>query len=230
MARRRSSKRAALVLTPGLLLILLVGCLAVWLERADRLPEPAAAIVREAEAAILAPVFKELGIELPRTTQTPVVPDGNIDIGEARTLLGRVRVEAELREGYERSDWPHWLDLDHDCRNRREKVLMAESLEPPLMSRDGCRVLKGRWRDLYTGETVSDPAGLDIDHVVALEEAHGSGGHAWDCERRAAFANDLTDARSLIAVTAAANRAKGAQGPEDWLPPDQGDRCRYVVD
>jgi hypothetical protein len=124
VARRRSSKRAALVLTPGLLLILLVGCLAVWLERSDRLPEPAAAIVREAEAAILAPVLKELGIELPRTMRTPV-PDGNIDIGEARTLLARIRVEAEVMAGYARSDWPHWLDLDHDCRNTREEVLVA---------------------------------------------------------------------------------------------------------
>jgi hypothetical protein len=47
--------------------------------------------------------------------------------------------------------------------------------------------------------------------------------------QRAAFANDLGDARSLIAVTAAANRAKGDQGPEEWLPPLAAYRCQYVA-
>jgi hypothetical protein len=109
-------------------------------------------------------------------------------------------------------------------------VLVAESLDPAVLSRDGCRVLKGRWLDAYTGETLTDPGTVDIDHVIALEEAYGSGGHAWNRERRAAFANDLSDGRTLIAVSASANRAKGAQGPEEWLPPQLAYRCRYVVD
>ncbi|MCE8419635.1 hypothetical protein LZ190_13065 [Rhodovulum sulfidophilum] len=29
--------------------------------------------------------------------------------------------------------------------------------------------------------------------------------------------------------TASANRSKGARGPLDWLPPDQGFRCQYVL-
>jgi hypothetical protein len=71
---------------------------------------------------------------------------------------------------------------------------------------------------------------LDVDHFVPLAEAHDSGGYAWDQERRAAFANDLADPRSLVAVTAAANRSKSDQGPEDWLPPLQSYRCQYVAD
>ena len=31
-------------------------------------------------------------------------------------------------------------------------------------------------------------------------------------------------------MSASANRAKGDQGPEDWLPPETGYRCRYVAD
>jgi hypothetical protein len=77
---------------------------------------------------------------------------------------------------------------------------------------------------------VSEPRELDVDHFVPLAEAHRSGGRAWDRERRAAFANDLRDPRSLIAVTASANRSKGDKGPEEWLPPDASYRCRYAAD
>jgi hypothetical protein len=57
-----------------------------------------------------------------------------------------------------------------------------------------------------------------------------SEGHGWSQERRAAFANDLFNPLSLVAVTAAANWAKGASGPEEWLPPKGRPRCRYVAD
>jgi hypothetical protein len=103
-------------------------------------------------------------------------------------------------------------------------------LEPAKLGQKGCRVLGGRWVDVYTSEVITDPALPDVDHVIALDEAHSSGGHAWSRKRRAAFANDLSDPRTLVAVSAGSNRAKGSQGPEDWLPPDRGYWCRYVAD
>ncbi len=230
MARRRLRARRRFVLTPGILLILVLGLLAVWLGRTDRLPEPLSVLVREAEVHVLGPVLRELGIEVPYSERPPVVPEHGFDADHARTALARISIEPERKEGYEREAWPHWLDLDSDCLDTREEVLVAESLEPTRLSRDGCRVLGGRWLDRYTGETITDPSALDVDHVVALEEAHRSGGHAWSRERRAAFANDLSDPRTLVAVSSAANRAKGSQGPEDWLPPEPRSRCRYVVD
>jgi hypothetical protein len=113
--------------------------------------------------------------------------------------------------------------------NARHEVLAAESLGALTLSRDDCYVLGGLWRDAYTGETTREPSKPDVGHVVPLAEAHRSGGHAWDQERRAAFANDLGDTRALIAVSASANRPKGDQGPEEWLPSDAADRCRYVA-
>lgn len=142
--------------------------------------------------------------------------------------LDTIRVEPERREGYDRSDWPHWLDSDGDCRNTRHEVLASESLRPPALSADGCKVVGGLWRDLFTGELEQEPRRLDVDHFVPLAEAHRSGAHAWSREKKAAFANELSDPQSLIAVTASANRSKSDKGPEEWLPPDPTYRCRYV--
>ena len=186
--------------------------------------------MKEAEVKVLDPLLREFGVRLPFPERPPAGSAEGLDLERTRTLLAGIRVEPERTRGYQREDWPHWLDLDDNCLNAREEVLVAESLEVAELSQDGCRVLSGRWFDRYTGESFNDPAALDVDHVVALEEAHESGGHAWTREQRAAFANDLADPRTLIAVSASANRAKGSQGPEEWLPPVRQDHCRYVAD
>lgn len=218
---------------PALTITLMVGVALFALERTGTLPEPAAVIVRQVERW-LAPLLDEIGIELPpqtdQATPSSLETDDRAAVTQAVALLDRIVVEPERGAGYDREDWPHWLDLDGDCMNARHEVLAAESLEPPTLSADGCDVVSGLWRDAYTGETVRDSADLDVDHFVPLAEAHRSGGHAWDQERRVAYANDLGDARALIAVSASANRSKSDQGPEEWLPPDPAYRCRYVAD
>lgn len=131
---------------------------------------------------------------------------------------------------YDRDDWPHWSDEDHDCRNTRHEVLAAESEVPVTYAdRERCKVARGRWRCPFTGRVITDPGKLDIDHLVPLHEAHKSGGHAWTTERRRRYANDLTEPAHLVAVDRHANRAKGDKGPERWLPSDPSARCRYVT-
>lgn len=227
MARTRHRPRRRL--TPALLLVLLIGLAVTVADRAGWLPEPIGRIVREIETAVLDPLLQELGVGS-ATDIPPPSPDRNPEFAELRTILARIRVEPEHRGGYQREDWPHWLDPDGNCLDAREEVLVAESLDPVRRSPDGCRVLAGRWLDRYTGEILTDPGTVDVDHFVPLQEAHDSGGHAWSRERRAAFANDVADLRTLIAVSAAANRAKGAKGPEDWMPPNRRYGCRYVAD
>jgi len=153
-----------------------------------------------------------------------------IDYEKTQRLLDAIRVEDEKRGGYVREDWPHWLALDGGCLNARERVLIRDSQRPAKLARKGCSVASGDWLDPYTGERFTDPTLVDIDHRVPLEEAYGSGGHAWTRERRAAYANDLSDPLTLLAASREANRAKGAKGPEEWLPPKRDGICLYVAD
>jgi hypothetical protein len=69
---------------------------------------------------------------------------------------------------------------------------------------------------------------LEIDHVVALKESWDSGAYAWDDARRTAFGNDLTDRRTLVAVTSSANQSKGDSDPSNWLPPLISDHCPFI--
>ena len=223
-ARSRSRRRRAPRRLTPLLLVLLLGSLgAVALERGGVLPEPVTGVVREVETAVLAPLLRELGLDWPGVLLPPPAPrtaDERAAVARAIGALDAIPVEPEHRAGYAREDWPHWRDEDGDCLDTRDEVLAAESLERVRLSPGGCSVVAGRWQGDYTGETVTDPGALDVDHLVPLQEAHDSGGWNWDRGRRAAYANDFSDPRTLIAVTAGANRSKGAQGPEDWLPPD----------
>lgn len=130
---------------------------------------------------------------------------------------------------YDRSDWGRWVDEDGDCQDTRQEVLIAESVVPVTFE-DGktCRVETGKWVDPYTGEIFTDPGGLDVDHMVALRDAHGSGAYTWSGDKKRQYFNSLENPSHLIAVSASANRSKGSRGPDEWLPPKAGYRCQYI--
>lgn len=113
----------------------------------------------------------------------------------------------------------------------RAEVLIRDSLTPPQVDAV-CEVLAGEWLSLYDGVTVTDPTLLEVDHLVGLEEAWLSGAWQWDAARRNAYANanDLTDPRTLRAVTATSNESKGDSDPSVWLPLDKGFTCIYLGD
>ncbi|WP_331741336.1 HNH endonuclease family protein (plasmid) [Streptomyces sp. NBC_00963] len=143
--------------------------------------------------------------------------------------IAELPVAAEHREGYERTKFKHWVDADHNGCNTRAEVLIAESRTKPVIEA-GCKIASGTWYSYYDGVTVTAPGGLDIDHMVPLAEAWDSGASNWTAARRQAYANDLDAPRSLVAVSAKANRSKSDQDVTDWLPPLADARCQYASD
>lgn len=141
---------------------------------------------------------------------------------------------------YNRAQWKHWTDADKDCRDTRQEVLVRDSRVPVTFDAKKCAgsgakrhcdcvVTAGQWLDPYSGQTLTDPKLLDVDHMVPLENAHRSGGWQWDAQRRQDYANRLTEPEHLLAVSATLNRQKGSKGPEAWWPPLAAYRCTYAT-
>jgi hypothetical protein len=119
---------------------------------------------------------------------------------------------------YKRSEFGSgWADIDRDCQNTRQEILISMSTAPVRFNTDKqCRVVFGRWISMYSGEVIFDAAKLDIDHIVPLKWAWDHGANEWSKEKRKQFANDPIN---LVAVEVRLNRQKGAKGLDEWLPP-----------
>lgn len=130
------------------------------------------------------------------------------------------------RQPYDRDLFGGWADFDGDCMNTRHELLAELSTGRITTSRDGCYVQHGRWNDPYTGRIYNTARDLDVDHLVPLAYAWSRGADSWSSEKRVKFANDPAN---LFAVQASANRQKGADGPLDWMPPNQAFHCQYLL-
>jgi hypothetical protein len=153
----------------------------------------------------------------------PSVPDA-----PATALVDRLRVaEPWSPIPYRRDEFGSGWDYDGrtGC-NTRERVLAEES-GPGLVVDDRCKPMTGTWRSAYDGLVTSDPADLEIDHLVPLAEAWDSGADGWTSTQRQNFANDLTRPQ-LIAVTDNVNQSKSDQDPAEWMPSRTAYRCTYV--
>jgi hypothetical protein len=163
-------------------------------------------------------------------TATSIPPTQTQETSNLASQLKISEITTDLPK-YDRDDWKHWIDKDRDCQNTRHEVLIEESLKAATFKSDKqCQVATGEWLAPYTSVIVTDATKLDVDHMVPLKNAHDSGGWAWDKDKKAAYANEMGYADHLIAVTASANRKKGARGPEEWKPANQGYWCDYAID
>jgi len=147
----------------------------------------------------------------------------------AGVLITKLRVAAEHNYGYQRDLFTLWVDANHDGCNTRKEVLLAEAIIRPRES-GSCTLTGGKWRSAYDGQVFTNARGMDIDHMVPLEEAWASGAYRWSSSTRESYANDLGYARSLIAVSANSNRSKSASDPWLWMPTQRSYRCQYIND
>ena len=93
---------------------------------------------------------------------------------------------------YNRKDYSHWTDMDRDCQDTHQEILIEENFGSiQFKSSKKCRVLKGFWFDSFTGSEFEDPGQLDVDHMVPLKEAHQSGAFSWSSAKRKDSANEL---------------------------------------
>ena len=169
----------------------------------------------------------------PSTTDPPAVHSTQI-LEELRALLDSLEIvqPRDSLPSYDRSSWGSWRDDDSDCQNSREETLISEAIGEIVFQDDirQCKVSAGQWKTPFSGELITDPRKLDVDHMVPLKNAHISGAWRWAEDTRRAYYNDLSYANHLVAVTSSANRSKGAHGPESWKPQDRSYWCQYATD
>lgn len=146
------------------------------------------------------------------------------DTSSLRAAVRSLPVATEVRAGYDRDKFTHWIGQGGGC-DTRDRVLISEATRRPRVG-DDCALSGGRWYSYYDRVTTTDPSSLDIDHMVPLAEAWDSGARRWNANTRERFANDLADHRMLVAVTAGSNRSKSDQDPAEWMPAAQ--KCRYI--
>ncbi|GAB6901630.1 HNH endonuclease family protein [Kineosporia succinea] len=134
--------------------------------------------------------------------------------------------------GYDRDQFgTAWKDVDHNGCDTRNDILKRDLTGEKF--RDGtkeCVVVSGTLEDRYTGETIKftkEKASLvQIDHLVALQNAWVTGASQWTEEKRTELANDPLN---LMAADGSSNSSKGAGDAATWLPPNKAFRCDYVA-
>jgi len=166
----------------------------------------------------------------PAATPTPIVtplpaPSKSLASSSSWAALAQtVAVRKPTTTTYSRSAFKLWTKQPDGCTTREEVLI----IEATTGVRSGCAVIGGIWSSAYDGATTANPSSFDIDHMVPLKEAWVSGASTWGPAQRTSFANDLTYANSLIAVTASSNRSKGDRDPAKWMPPNSAYWCTYV--
>ncbi len=120
---------------------------------------------------------------------------------------------------YLRKQWKHWTDADGNCRDTRQEVLIEDSeISVTFESTEGCKVVSGRWSDPYSRDVFTDPAELDVDHMVPLRNAQRSGGWEWTKQRRQEYANDLDNAETMRRQCGAPDRRESVCEPKQERP------------
>lgn len=148
--------------------------------------------------------------------------------------VGKLTVDDNpSKAGYDRDAFGfRETDDDGNGCDVREDVLARDLTDVQYKNGRSCQVASGTLDDPYTGQTIQFVRGVktssavQIDHVVALENAWQSGANTWDHAKLYQFGNDMYN---LLAVDGPANQQKGSASAAYWLPTNSEYRCDYVA-
>ena len=160
-----------------------------------------------------------------RNVDTSAVADGTLSDLDKLT----VNDNPTPPEKYNRVEQfgPAWKDVDHNGCDTRNDILARDLAVKD--KRNACVVTAGQLADPYSGERIDfrkkDASKVQIDHVVALENAWQSGAYNLTQEDREALANDPDN---LLAVNGHDNMAKGSKSADQWMPPNSAYACTYA--
>ena len=176
-----------------------------------------------------------IGVLLPRINPKFAELTGRYHAtGTAAETLAKLTVDDHpSTKGYDREKFGYrQTDTDGNGCDVRDDVLARDLTNVTYTKRGGCKVKSGILEDPYTGKEIHFQRGKDtsaavqIDHVVALQNAWQSGANTWDARKRYQFGNDMFN---LIAVDGAANQEKSSASAAYWLPTNGAYRCEYVA-
>ena len=179
----------------------------------------------------LVAVLASIGLAAIGLTATSQTAEATTSTISARSLLSRIPNASESgASSYVRTKFTYPIDANKDCQDTRAEVLLQETKAPVAYTKEShCVVKTGRWYSYYDGVYVTSASGVQIDHLVPLEQAWVSGARTWTAAQRTQYANDLTFGSTLVAVTARTNLSKGDRDPAHWLPPRAAARCTYAI-
>ncbi|MFV0484760.1 MAG: HNH endonuclease family protein [Candidatus Saccharimonadales bacterium] len=155
--------------------------------------------------------------------------DGEVGEWSAVGVLAKLEVhEKDTSQKYVRKDfYSNWSTYEGcDMRN----VILQRDLKDTVLEK--CIVMTGVLEDPYTGKTINFVRGsgtssaVQIDHVVALSNAWGTGAMKLDDEQRHSLSQDPLN---LLAVDGPANSKKSDKDAADWLPENVAFQCEYVA-
>ncbi|PWG66680.1 GmrSD restriction endonuclease domain-containing protein [Bifidobacterium callitrichidarum] len=196
------------------------------------------------------------------STGLPAAATSPITYQQAAQIAQDITVETPHPAGYDREkDFGTWINSDKMCGTATTRdYILARDLVNTTQDAKTCKIKTGVLHDPYTGTDVnfkygrSTSADVQIDHVVALNDAWASGLWKPDREKdRVAYANDP---EVLLASQGDANNRKseginlyskgvpnryktvwkdtGQQRwqystPSVWLPSNQTYQCAYMA-
>ena len=152
-----------------------------------------------------------IGLLLPQvSSDVAKITGGYTATGSAADTLNALAVDDnQSSSGYDRDSFGfRTTDVDGNGCDVRDDVLARDLTDITYKYAGSCVVESGTLADPYTAQTIhfvrgrATSAKVQIDHVVALENAWQSGAHDWSTAKRHEFGNDPY---ILLAVDGPAN-------------------------